>query len=664
MDSRRGRFNSMRFQPGFRYGASTAVIGALALLTGETQGFAIDATAYATAAAPYTGGPAGGTVAVIDTGTPANDLSNVALDSSNLTQSGTSPKIVHFPDSPYARWTPHNYILQSQTFGTTWVATSTVTENDTTAPDGTATVDKVVDGSGTQVKQTAVTTLASVVYTASLYVKQSNITWFSFIVNSDDAFTDYLQCWFNVSAGSTGASSANGAYTYVTHSITAADNGFYRLSITYSTTAINQGFFLCSVTADSGSTRVSSGTYWLWGAQINRGNTTLPYLATTTAARIGIPQGYDTAASKYGILVEPAATNVLLQTEDFTNVKWTNESSTDTGNSTTAPDGATTADTLTAVAANVPHDIYFSDGVATSAVNYTLSVYAKAGTASYLLVNNASDATSWAGAIFDLANGTVTQTDAQTITLVDTSIVSVGNGWYRCSVTATLTATVWYPIFGISNSGTATQADGDYGKITFNAAGTETLYLWGAQLETGTVATSYIPTLGSTVTRAVDKITALTSTMPNLDTAHTVYCDCRPRSLRLDGAIGYYWEIQEDVNNRTVVYADPSSGPGPRQFCQDGGAPQCDTDLGSYTLGTRSQVSAAFAANDFDGSVDGGAVQSDATGTMPGTLDTFAIGMDHDVFSGHGNFVFYRFVVVPRQVETASGNLATWRYNF
>ena len=51
---------------------------ALALLSGETQGFAINATS------------AGGMVAVIDTGTPANNKNDVALAASNRGDQGNS----------------------------------------------------------------------------------------------------------------------------------------------------------------------------------------------------------------------------------------------------------------------------------------------------------------------------------------------------------------------------------------------------------------------------------------------------------------------------------------------------------------------------------------------------------------------------------------------
>jgi hypothetical protein len=51
----------------------------------------------------------------------------------------------------------------------------------------------------------------------------------------------------------------------------------------------------------------------LWGAQVNRGATPVAYVATTTAVRAGLAVDYDlTSHAAKGLLVEPAATNILL----------------------------------------------------------------------------------------------------------------------------------------------------------------------------------------------------------------------------------------------------------------------------------------------------------------------------------------------------------------
>ena len=99
-----------------------------------------------------------------------------------------------------------------------------------------------------------------------------------------------------------------------------------------------------TATTTTGTFTVSGGTPTTM--QINRGPQLTPYLVTTGAIRIGIPQGYDVANSKFGILVEPAATNLLLQAEDISTTWDCTITHLKSINATTAPDGSLTADKL------------------------------------------------------------------------------------------------------------------------------------------------------------------------------------------------------------------------------------------------------------------------------------------------------------------------------
>jgi hypothetical protein len=75
------------------------------------------------------------------------------------------------------------------------------------------------------------------------------------------------------------------------------------------------------------------------------------------------------------------------------------------------------------------------------------------------------------------------------------SIQDYGNGWFRVTITGTsvLGGTGWYEFGGLTNI--------------------RSCFLWGFSLELGSVATSYIPTAGSAVTRLADQPAALTTTL-------------------------------------------------------------------------------------------------------------------------------------------------------
>jgi hypothetical protein len=79
-----------------------------------------------------------------------------------------------------------------------------------------------------------------------------------------------------------------------------------------------------------------------------------------TATRVG-PDG----------LIQKVRTNLALQSQTFDNASWTKYQSSVTANSTTAPDGTLTADTLADTAVNDTHQIQLETGVATDYIATT-----------------------------------------------------------------------------------------------------------------------------------------------------------------------------------------------------------------------------------------------------------------------------------------------------
>jgi hypothetical protein len=637
-------------------------IGAESLLLNEI-GFAIDATTYDSAGVPYVGAPCGGTVAIKwgdASDSPADAYGNVALDVSNLVQSGTSPKMVHFPDSPYVRWTPHNIIIQSQTFdNASWgKSQATVSANTTTAPDGTSTADTIIEASDVaqyhQISSTAATVISGEEYTGSIYVKAASGSRRLMLVVADTTLgAGGVYAGFDLAGAQVGFGPTTfGTWTSgAAPTITSVGNGWYRCTVTAITAhatlklqiILDEGTGTAAVDHNYNGNG-TSGLY-IWGAQAVRGYNANPYLVTTTAARIGIPQGYDTAASKYGILVEPAATNVMLNSENWSAATWTSDNVAVSANDTVAPDGSTTADKITDNGNTGLHRIY-QPVACTSGTTYTYSLYIKNGSIgsryAYISVNNAF--TNEPGIIVDVTNGTFLSYAAAG-TPNSYSIISVGNGWYRISFTATASSTTdGYFIVGLAEGATDLSYTGNV----------ENYYIWGAQLETGSIATSYIPTLGSTVTRARDNISALTSSIPYSTTKGTVYVDAKVKSSTTsvlcdfnDGADNDEWS----------VYV--SSGTTWNAYSANNGTQYVGL-TGTGVLDTRGQATFSNEANDADFSFDGGAVTSDGVSTYPAGITTLYIGTN---FAGTmGPSLIYRIILVPRKV--ADGDLPTWRYNF
>lgn len=204
-------------------------------------------------------------------------------------------------------------------------------------------------------------------------------------------------------------------------------------------------------------------------------------------------QRIDYSTGVAGLLVEESRTNIALHSEAFNN--WaTKIGATVSTETTDFPDGATSGDMLTATAGAGNH--YVRQDIACSAIAYTFSAYLKKTNQRYIILADRGDAV-WHVATFDFDTGTVSGQTNSTATMVD-----AGNGWYRCAMTFTRTNAG-----SVQASVSFAQASANASLPSFTAVGDETVYAWGAQLEAGAFATSYIPTEATALTRNADLAT-------------------------------------------------------------------------------------------------------------------------------------------------------------
>ena len=245
----------------------------------------------------------------------------------------------------------------------------------------------------------------------------------------------------------------------------------------------------------------------------------------------GVPRlDYPIGGGCPSLLVEPAATNLVLRSEEF-DVTWTQTRGTITANNTIAPNGTTTADLWEQNSGETTAASLFQNVTLVLTTVYTLSVFAKKQNKNFLGIR--ANAVSSTPSYFDLQNGTLA-----TINPLHTArIQDYGDGWYRCSITYTANSSggnIFYPTDG--SSLTVTDSGG--------------IFLWGAQLETGSVATSYIPTVAATATRNADVISKTGVSGFIGQTEGTLYIDFNYNQAPND-ANGRLLQVQAGLVNET-----------------------------------------------------------------------------------------------------------------
>lgn len=372
---------------------------------------------------------------------------------------------------------------------------------------------------------------------------------------------------------------------------------------------------------DSGSGAVNTS---LW-----RGTGSATFTRATTATTVnsagqiisvasGVPRSYyDPTTLQYlGYLAEGARTNLCLRSQEFDNASWARVNLSVSVDSILAPNGDTSAETLTDDAVSGQHNTGCAGVTFSAATAYTFSVFLKAGTATWaqLRFDPGVPFPSGCFANFNLASGVVGTVGAD----ASATIKAFPNGWYRCAVTSTADAGggLYRAFVQLTNSTDAVIA------VTYSGSG-QSLYAWGAQLEAGSFPSTYIPTTTASVTRNADVLTYPFSGN-GIDATGTVFAQIVPSGAL--GANAGFLQITDGTVNNQQQLQRTSAGVFLGVTVSGGVSTGVCTTATSLTPGSVSRAAYTYGANNFIACANAGTVATDVSGAVPTGLTTINVG--------------------------------------
>tara|TARA_R110000744_G_scaffold195880_4_gene315043 strand:+ start:5076 stop:6293 length:1218 start_codon:yes stop_codon:yes gene_type:complete len=188
------------------------------------------------------------------------------------------------------------------------------------------------------------------------------------------------------------------------------------------------------------------------------------------------------------LLLEPTSLNLATYSQDFSDTSWSKGSSTVTVNQTTAPSGDLTADKFISTGTVQPR-VERSFTVPSTNTTFTYSVFVKKINTPYVAIAS-YDGSDNPFVIFNLDTKSVVSSNSE-----GSSIKEMSNGWFRISMTQTVLSTDTFNLWKILNCTALSAFTGVIGDESF---------IWGAQLEAKSFATSYMPTSSQTQSRSAD----------------------------------------------------------------------------------------------------------------------------------------------------------------
>jgi hypothetical protein len=450
---------------------------------------------------------------------------------------------------------------------------TSVTQNAGTSPigDNTAVLVTITANDFDQYIRSLQAQRVSTIYTFSVYAKKGASNWLLLYNIATGSSSDL--CWFNLDTGTLGTIAAG-----VTAIITPVGNGWYRCSVSKATasTIANNLVDIRVPPGDNLTGCTAGNSIFIWGAQLEQGSSAGTYVPMSGIATSAPRFDHNpTTGESLGLLVEEARTNTIVSSSVFNTGAWTQDGAVLTANAGVAPDGTTTATSISQGTGSNRCYLFDNSGVTGSKV-FSFFVKANAGTSFQITAT---------GGLTPNATATVNLSSVTVSGFTSATIQAFANGWYRVLLPVTVSVasggSTYWQIFGPVSS----------------------VFIWGFQLEAGSFPTSYIPTQneGSFLLHENNSLGIALAKRFELNQ------DSSPNSNAIAFSVNY--------SNGTRISSRDSNTAG-----------TIDSTLGNvWSLGGSHKYGYGLRLNDFV-VASGSSIATDTAGTFPPNLDSLSFG--------------------------------------
>jgi len=486
-----------------------------------------------------------------------------------------------------------NLLLQSNKFDTTWGNSNTTETGGQAGYDGSSDAWLLTSTAGGGAIGQSIS--SSGVQTFSVYAKSGTLNWMAFTISG----LSPSQAYFDLQNGALGSSGSE----IITSNIESVGGGWYRCSVLVNGAASGVNIYPANANNQVGVT----GNIVIQDAQLEQGLKASDVLTTTTAAVEGgitdnVPRLDYTDSSCPALLLEPQRTNLLAHSEYLDGSGW---------NKTSGGTGSTPITTINTNETLSPESVYnatkivFNSGSGTTTGDLSLiegvvaiSAGTDASTSIWLKGENGGEQLHMRG----VSNGSF-------------SIITLTTEWQQFTTSENSSTTTDSLQFGIR------QNVSGLGIINSNA----TIYAFGAQIEEGSYATSYIPTYGTSVTR-IKEICEVTSAEDLIgQTEGTIagefnYDSGEPTN-RLFSITGADWNTIGSIRF-DIISLKPQA-----TIRANGGEPAKIIGTQDINVGTLVKFAVVYTSTTLKLFVNGAQIGSTATltGSLPSTLDEIRI---------------------------------------